>query len=51
LKFRYYYQTKASKSIKELIDKTKNTDQFVSSRIVEMIDFWENSNIKSAEME
>ena len=51
LKFRYYYQTKASKSIKELIDKTMNTDQFISSRIMEMINFWENSNKQSAEME
>ncbi len=51
LKFRYFYQTNSSKSIRELIDKTQNSEQFVSSRISEMIDFWENSNKHSVEME
>ncbi len=46
LRFRYYYETKAGSKIKEMIDKTKESKQFHSKEIRDIISLWDSSERK-----
>ncbi len=46
LRFRYYYETKAGSKIKEMIQRTKESKQFHSKEIRDIISLWDSSERK-----